>query len=112
MLPKIKRLNLKTDFKWLVTGKVIDCKFTKLYVKTGDNQLPRIGIAISSKNFKKAVERNRARRLMSAAIEPLYQRLPARTNILALPKANILGVKSGNILIDLEEVLLNEKIIS
>lgn len=112
MLPKIKRLNLKTDFKWLVTGKVIDCKFTKLYVKMGENRFPKIGFATSSKNFKKAVERNRARRLMSAAIEPLYQRLPASTNILALPKASILGVKSGEVLLDLEEVLTYEKIIS
>lgn len=112
MLSKNKRLNLKTDFKWLITGKDIDCKFTKLYVKTGNNQFPGVGISVSSKIFKKAVERNRARRLMSTAIEIVYERLSSSINILALPKKGILSVKSGEVLLDLEEVLTHEKIIS
>lgn len=112
MLSKSKRLNLKTDFKSIITGKFIDSKYAKLYIKLGDNIFPKIGIAVSSKNFKKAVERNRARRLMSAAIEPLYKKLPSNINILALPKVSILGVKSGDVLLNLEEALINDKIIS
>ena len=112
MLPKSKRLNLKKDYKWLVAGKLIDSKYAKLYIKLGDNQFPKIGITVSSKNFKKATKRNRARRLISAAIEPIYGKLPANINILALPKVSIVGVKSGDILLNLEEVLINEKIIN
>ena len=116
MLPKSKRLNLKTDFKHMIGGKFINSKYAKLYLRMGDNHPPiggpKIGIATSSKIFKKAVDRNRARRLISAAIEPLYGRLPLNINILALPKISILSVKSGDILINLEQVLIHDKIIS
>ena len=99
----------------MIDGKFIDSKYAKLYVRMGDNHLQdggsKIGIAVSSKIFKKAVDRNRARRLISAAIEPLYGKLPTNINILALPKASILSVKSGDVLINLEEVLKKEKII-
>ena len=112
MLSKDSRLNLKIDFKRLITGKLINSKYAKLYIKLGDNNIPKVGIATSSKIFKKAVERNRARRLISAAIEPLYEKFPSNINILALPKAGIISVKSGDILLNLEEVFKNDKIIS
>lgn len=112
MLSKDKRLNLKKDFKRMIAGKFIDSKYAKFYIKLEDNNYPRVGISVSSKNFKKAVDRNRARRLISAAIEGLYKKLPLNINILVLPKVNILGVKSVDILINLEKVLLDDKIIS
>lgn len=112
MLPKSQRLNLKKDFKWVASGKKIETKFLKLFLKVGENQNPKLGIATSSKVFKKATERNRARRLTSAAFEPLYSKLPQTINIVALPKAGIISVKSGDVLIDLEEILVKGKVIS
>lgn len=112
MLSKNKRLNLKTDFKWVASGKKVETKYMRLYFKNGTNEFPRIGIATSSKIFKKAVKRNRARRLASAAFEGLYDKLPKTANILVLPKIGILGVKSNDVLLDLEKVLKNEKIIN
>lgn len=112
MLPKSQRLNLKKDFKWLVSGKKIETKYLKLYFITGENQMPRLGIAVSSKNFKKAVDRNRARRLTSASFEALYSRLPSRINILALPKVSLIRVKSGDVLLDLEAVLKDNNLLS
>ena len=111
MLPRSQRLNLKKDFKWVAAGKKIDSQYAKLFIRKGDNSSPRIGIATSSSQFKKATERNRARRLMSAALEPLYAKLPKSINIIALPKQSILDVKSGNVLLDVEENLKREKII-
>lgn len=111
MLSKDKRLNLKKDFKWVAAGKRLETKYLKLFVKLGDNELPRVGIAISGKSFKKAVDRNRARRLTSAAFETLYTSLLPRINILALPKAGVIEVKSDLVLLDLEAILKNEKII-
>lgn len=111
MLPKEDRLNLKTDFKWVASGKKLESKYLKVFLKTGDNQKPRIGIAVSSKSFKKATDRNRARRLTSTAIESVYAKLPVSINILALPKANAIEVKSQDITLDLEEVLKKENII-
>lgn len=111
MLPNLKRLNLKKDFKWVAAGKKLETKYLKLFIKPGDNKIARLGIAGSSKTFKKAVDRNRARRLTSAAFEALYAKLPNTINIVALPKSTIINVKSGDVLLDLEEGLKKEKIL-
>lgn len=112
MLPKDKRLNLKQDFKWISSGQKVETKFAKLFIKMGDNILPRVGIATSSKVFKKATTRNRARRLISKSFEALYPNFSAGLNIVALPKRGVSNVKSEEILSDLETILKNEKIIS
>lgn len=111
MLPKLKRLNLKKNFKWVTAGKKTDSKYAKLFIRVGDNEFPRIGIATSSSLFKKATERNRARRVLSAALESLYAKLPKSINIIALPKRIVLDVKSNDVLLDLEEALGREEII-
>lgn len=112
MLPKSERLNLRKDFKWAITGKLTDTKYAKLYLRTGENQIPRIGIATASKTFKKATERNRARRLISQALQSIYNQLPSTINILVLPKQAVLGVKSGDVLLELQEKLKDAKIIN
>lgn len=112
MLPKPRRLNLKKDFKRVASGKNLETKYLSLFIKPGDNQTSKVGIAVSSKTFKKATDRNRARRLVSVAFEVLYSRLPNNINIVALPKAGVLRVKSGDVLLDLEASLKNGKIIN
>lgn len=111
MLPKKNRLNLNSDFQWAATGKKLDTKFARIFIKTGDNTSPRVGIAVSGKVFKKAHERNKARRLVSQALQSVYSKLPGSINILALPKHHILEVKSSEVLLDLESILKHEKII-
>jgi len=111
MLSKDKRLNLRKDFKWVASGKKLETKYLKLFIKLGENEFPRVGIAVSSKFFKQATERNKARRLSSAAFEALYASLPPAINIVALPKSGVSKVKSSDVLLDLEEVLRYEKII-
>ncbi|EKD84579.1 MAG: hypothetical protein ACD_38C00193G0008 [uncultured bacterium] len=112
MLPKPQRLNLKKDFKWVASGRKLETQYLKLFVKTGSNQIPKVGIAISAKSFNKANERNRARRLVSSAFESVYLNLPENINILVLPKRGVLNVKSDLVLLDLEELLKHEKIIN
>ena len=115
MLPKSRRLNLKTDFKWVASGKKLETKYLKLFVRMGENNPPaggsRVGITVSGKYFKKATQRNRARRLVSSAFESLYNSLLKNINIVALPKAGVLDVKSGDLSLDLESVLRENKII-
>lgn len=111
MLPKSQRLNLKKDFKWVATGVKLNTKYLKLFIKHGGNVFPKIGIATSGKVFKKAHERNRARRLAAEAFQSTVYRLPSTANIVALPKEGILSVKSGMVLLDLEQALKYEKII-
>lgn len=112
MLPKSQRLNLKKDFKWVAAGKKVETKYAKLFVRFGSNEFPKIGIATSTKVFPKSTQRNRARRLISSAFQSTIYYLPPAINIVALPKAGILSVKSGDVLLDLEGLLKDEKIIS
>ncbi|MBI2039703.1 ribonuclease P protein component [Candidatus Microgenomates bacterium] len=111
MLSKEKRLNLKIDFKWVASGRKLETKYLKLFVKSGDNRTPRVGIALGSKSFKKATQRNRAKRVASAAFGMLYKKLPPNANIIALPKTGVLEVKSSDVLLDLEKTLKHEKFI-
>ncbi len=113
MLPKSKRLNLKKDFKWVAAGlprssprgeagaggagKKLETKNLKIFINNGENEQARIGVAISSKNFKKATDRNRAKRLVSHAFQSIYSTLPSNINIIALPKTSVLSVKSSEL---------------
>lgn len=108
MLKKSHRLNLKEDFKWVASGKKLETQNLKLFIKNGENEQPRIGVAISSKNFKKATDRNRAKRLVFQAFQSILHKLPPTINIIALPKKGVLSVKSSELEKELE--IINDKI--
>ena len=95
----------------MASGRKLETKYLKLFIKLGENEKPRIGIALSSKNFKKATDRNRAKRVTAQAFQSIYSTLPNNINIVALPKSGVLDVKSGDLSLDLEEVLIKERVI-
>ena len=97
MLPKKNRINLKTEFTFIRSGKQVEDDLVKLLVKIGKNTIPRIGISTSAKVHRLASDRNRARRLVSKAFENLYQELPESINIIALPKSGVLSVSSDKL---------------
>lgn len=105
MLPKNKRLNLKYDFMWVLTGKKIEGSLIKLFIKPGENNFPKVGISVSAKVFNNATDRNRARRLVSKAFEDLYSRLDYNLNIIALPKIGVLEKNSGEIKTEIDRML-------
>ncbi len=109
MLPKPNRLNLKKDFKWVASGSKQELPSLKLFFRNGNNSLPRIGIATSSKVFKEAVDRNRSRRLISKGFEDLIKELPSSINIVALPKSGILDKSSEEITKELESANLSSR---
>lgn len=116
MLPKEKRLNLNKDFKWVASGTKIENNLVKLFYKSSSNpstnsgqvNQPKIGISLSKKTFKKAVERNRARRLVSKSLENLYNKLPKGINIVVLPKEEVLKVSSDELTKSINEILINQ----
>lgn len=89
----------------MASGQRLENQNLKLFLKFGSSPIPRVGISISSSVFKQAVERNRARRLVSTGFENLYQQLPANLNIIAMPKLNCFELSSNEIKIDLEQLL-------
>lgn len=105
MLPKNKRLNLSTEFKWVSSGKTIQSQHFRLLGKYGENQIARVGVAMNSKNFPKAHMRNKAKRIMFNAFSKIYDSLPKGLNIIALPKQGLDNVKSEELTLELEEAL-------
>src|SRR3989344_1710424 len=103
MLPKSKRLNLNKDFRWVASGKKIENNLVKLFLKQDSNEFPKIGISLSKNVFKKAVYRNRARRLVSKALENVYNELPSGINIVAMPKEGVLQVSSDELIKSINE---------
>ncbi len=107
MLPKKNRLNLKFQFKEVITGKKLSGKFGNLYIKYGDNsqEQARIGIALTAKIFKKAHERNYVKRLISTAFKKLLTALPGNINILVVPNHSVLEVKSEELKAEYEKLI-------
>lgn len=116
MLPLKKRLNLKKDFTWVVSGNKLSNQLIKVFFRFGpapsgpESREPRVGIAVSKSTFKNAVDRNRARRVVSFGFEKLYNVLPSNINIVVLPKGEVLNLNSEEFTKSLEELLNKIKI--
>lgn len=108
MLSKLNRLNLKTDFKFVSSGKSLSTPHLRLFLKKGDNTVPRIGVAITTKIFQKATDRSRAKRVVFASFTNLLPDLESNINIIALPKASVLEVKSDELFQELKKVFKND----
>lgn len=104
MLRKTLRLNLKRDFKFVVSGKRLETPSFKLYLKKGPNITPLVGIATSKKYFKKAHERNRARRKTAEVIQNLYSSLNNNLNLVIMPKAIVLEKSINELNLELTNV--------
>lgn len=105
MLSKDKRLNLKKEFKWVINGSKLETPSLRLYLRSTSDKPPQVGISLSKKYFKSAVERNRARRLASWGVENLYSQLPKGLKLIIMPKSLVLEKKSQELLKELQDVL-------
>jgi ribonuclease P protein component len=90
MLPKHQRLNLKIDFSRVIKGKRIESPNFVYYIKLTEDPLARVGISIRTKNFGKAHNRNRARRLTSQALQTIYSSLKPKQDLIIMPKSGVL----------------------
>lgn len=112
MLSKDKRLNLKTDFKWVAEGKSATNPFFRFFYRYGENSSPKVGVALNSKFFKKAHQRNRAKRLTQDVFFKLYQKLKSNLNIIALPNSRVFEVKSDSLEQEVRSTLLKEGLLN
>jgi ribonuclease P protein component len=105
MLPKSKRLNLKKDFQPISKkGKRLFTQSLNLFFITDNLQITKVGIALKTANFKEAHDRNRARRLVSAAVESIYETLPKGLQLVIMPKSNVLSLSKEEIQEELKVV--------
>lgn len=70
--------------------------FSRLYLKLNDNER-KFGMVISKRISKKAVVRNKIRRLLSEALRKDLADFPQGTRILLLVKTRIVGEKGERI---------------
>jgi ribonuclease P protein component len=94
MLPKSQRLNLKFDFVRVVKGRHDQTEHLKLFWVFDEQPSPLVGISVPRKLFKKAHQRNRARRLISAAVQQQYPSLPKELSLVIMPKIGLLECSS------------------
>lgn len=111
MLPKNKRLNLKTEFKRVRLGKTINTPLLKLIIKKEGSGPTRIGVAITTSLFKKSHQRNKVKRVVFSAFENIYSQLPEGLSIIALPKQRVIDVKSDDLIKDLMDTLKRAKVL-
>lgn len=90
MLSKQQRLNLKTSFRWVASGKSFTSTNFKLFYRLGENPNPLIGVSIVSAQFKKSHERNQAKRIMFNLARESYDQLHKNLNLVIMPKAQVL----------------------
>lgn len=106
MLPKKNRLNLKLDFKSSAQeGKKLQTNNLVIFLSQNKDGKTLVGIAVAKKHFNKAVLRNKAKRIVSAAIQNQFKNLRGGANIVIMPKQGVLlqSVK------DIEEEIKNVK---
>lgn len=105
MLSKDKRLNLKKSYKWVsAAGQKIETPLFRIFYRDGSNENPLVGIATSKAFFKKAHERNLAKRLTSEALQKVYPRMKKNINVVIMPKDKILERRVDEIYRELENV--------
>ncbi len=105
MLPTTKRLNLKKEFSRVIKGRRLETAHFILYFSSSEMEFPRVGISIRSKNFGKAHNRNKARRITSQVIQDLYQNLPKKSDLIIMPKSGVLDSEIGLLGKELDNVL-------
>ena len=105
MLPKSQRLNLKKDFKFVVSGKRVETPNLKVYIKTAPNLETKAAVSISSKNFKSSVERNKAKRIVFRQLKELFSDLPRKINLIIMPKSGIFDVRETEILKEIKDAV-------
>lgn len=98
MLPKENRLTEKGDFaKVLKGGRIIGGVFLSLAVHRGDGGAPKMGFIVSNKISKKAVERNRLKRLMRQAVKPHIDNIEDGSFLVFLAKKKAANAASEEI---------------
>lgn len=98
MLSKSARLNVSENFKWVMGGSRMETPSLKLFYRMGVNEsvkslkkttgLAKVGVAVNSKEFKKANLRVEVKRLCFEAARMVYDNLPAGLNLVIMPKSS------------------------
>ena len=106
MLPIKHRLKKREDFAQ-VFSKGAYAGYDDLSIKYAKNSLEvsRMGFPVGKNYSKKAVVRNRTRRVLQAAMEKYFKKTKTGYDIIVLIKPTHQNIELKNIIIELEKVL-------
>lgn len=104
MLPKENRLTKKTDFTQVSKrGEVIQSKnFGLAYFRANNNKAPKFGFIVSNKISKKAVDRNKVKRVLRQVVRELVGDVKNGLLFVLLVKKSILGASQDELKRELE----------
>lgn len=108
MLPKVNRLTEKSDFDRAVRdGRVFQSQSFGLAVleEKDFGAPPKFGFIISNKISKKAVDRNRVRRIMRDVVRKSLDLIPSGYIFIFLAKKSIIERSALELRRELEEIL-------
>ncbi len=104
MLKREKRLKKDKDFKKIFQkGKSVQGGAFKMRIVLNNQETTRFGFIIGLKFSKKAVVRNRTRRVFSEAVRKLYDKIKPGCDIAIMPKNSAVALKEEILIIDLAE---------
>ncbi|MDO8503737.1 MAG: ribonuclease P protein component [bacterium] len=106
MFPRENRLTEKSDFaKVLKEGRIFGGVLLSLAVYKGEGSFPKIGFIVSNKISKKAVERNRLKRLIRQGIRLHLSDIKDGMYLVFLAKKTAAGAASEEIIRESQALL-------
>ncbi len=106
MLKRENRIRLKKEFLEIKDkGKIKYSPFFGLVFLKKDDDLKKVGFIVSKKISKRAVDRNKIRRIFSEIMRKNLDKLEAGSRIVFLAKKEILGKKMVEIKEEVEKLL-------
>ncbi len=110
-LSKKERLKKKKEFKKVFDNQYVGYgKYMVLLYAPNDLNYSRVGIIVSKKVSKKAVDRNRAKRLLREVFR-LNKNLIKNGDYILIARKNILGIKLKDLQEDFINILKGKKLI-
>lgn len=103
MLPRKHRLQRRKDFsKVYKTGKTLNAGLFRIKTKNNDVSDTRIGVVVSNKTVRKAVDRSKIKRKIRAAVQELLPELIQGKDIVILANTDINQATYHDMLIELQ----------
>lgn len=75
-----------------------------MWLKRGDDAGCRAGVVVSKRTFRRAVDRNRAKRLLRAAFQACRGAVAPDTDMILIARRGIEGKKSQDVAADIKAV--------
>jgi len=81
-----------------------------MWVTRGSDAGRRVGVVVSKRTFRRAVDRNRAKRLLREAFRLSRHQMPPDVDVILIARAGIAGKRCQDVMRDFEAACLRAKV--